>query len=91
MTDKLLLTTLGGNKSKQTPIWVMRQAGRYLEEYRTIRASQKDFISFCLNPEHASAVTLQPVARFGFDAAIIFSDILMVPWAMNLNVRLNQE
>ena len=65
----------------------MRQAGRYLEEYRTIRALQKDFISFCLNPEQASAVTIQPITRFGFDAAIIFSDILMVPWAMNLNVR----
>ena len=65
----------------------MRQAGRYLAEYRAIRATQKDFISFCLNPEKASAVTLQPIARYGFDAAIIFSDILMVPWALEQNVR----
>jgi uroporphyrinogen decarboxylase len=66
---------------------MMRQAGRYLEEYRKIRVLQKDFISFCLNPKQASAVTLQPIARYGFDAAIIFSDILMIPWAMNRNVR----
>jgi uroporphyrinogen decarboxylase len=66
---------------------MMRQAGRYLEEYRKILVLQKDFISFCLNPKQASAVTLQPIARYGFDAAIIFSDILMIPWAMNRNVR----
>jgi len=87
MADQLFLSTLQGTKSRTTPIWMMRQAGRYLEEYRKIRANQKDFISFCLNPEQASAVTLQPIARYGFDAAIIFSDILMVPWAMNRNVR----
>ena len=87
MADQLFLSTLQGTKSRTTPIWMMRQAGRYLEEYRKIRASQKDFISFCLNPEQASAVTLQPIARYGFDAAIIFSDILMIPWAMNRNVR----
>jgi uroporphyrinogen decarboxylase len=87
MTDQLFLSTLQGTKSHTTPIWMMRQAGRYLKEYRTIRANQKDFISFCLNPEQASAVTLQPIARYRFDAAIIFSDILMIPWAMNRNVR----
>ena len=87
MTNQLFLSTLQGTKSGTTPIWMMRQAGRYLEEYRKIRANQKDFISFCLNPEQASAVTLQPIARYGFDAAIIFSDILMIPWAMNRNVR----
>jgi len=87
MADQLFLSTLQGTKSRTTPIWMMRQAGRYLEEYRKIRANQKDFISFCLNPEQASAVTLQPIARYGFDAAIIFSDILIVPWAMNRNVR----
>ena len=87
MTDKLFLETLNGNKSDQTPIWIMRQAGRYLKEYRSIRAAQQDFISFCLNPEQASTVTLQPITRYGFDAAIIFSDILLVPWAMGLNVR----
>ena len=87
MVEKLFLTTVGGKKTEQTPIWLMRQAGRYLKEYRAIRASQQDFISLCLNPEQASTVTIQPITRFGFDAAIIFSDILMIPWAMNLNVR----
>ena len=87
MTDNLFLKTLSGHKQSNTPIWIMRQAGRYLEEYRKIRATQTDFISFCLNPEKASTVTLQPISRFGFDAAIIFSDILMVPWALQRNVR----
>ena len=87
MTQNLFLSTLSGQKSNRTPIWMMRQAGRYLEEYRAIRATQTDFISFCLNPEQASAVTIQPIERFGFDAAIIFSDILMIPWALNRNVR----
>ena len=87
MSQNLFLDTLKGVKQQDTPIWMMRQAGRYLEEYRQVRATQKDFISFCLNPEQASAVTLQPIARYGFDAAIIFSDILMVPWALERNVR----
>lgn len=87
MREKLLLTTLNGKKLQQTPIWFMRQAGRYLEEYRAIRATQKNFIEFCLNPQQASTVTLQPITRYNLDAAIIFSDILMVPWALNLNVR----
>jgi len=87
MTDQLFLSTLQGTKSRTTPIWMMRQAGRYLEEYRKIRTNQKDFISFCLNPKQAATVTLQPIARYQFDAAIIFSDILMIPWAMNRNVR----
>ena len=87
MSDKLFLSTIRGTKSQQTPIWIMRQAGRYLEEYRAVRSKQKNFINFCLNPEKASEVTLQPISRYGFDAAIIFSDILMIPWAMNRNVR----
>ena len=87
MTDNLFLKTVNGHKQNRTPVWMMRQAGRYLAEYRAIRATQTDFISFCLNPEQASAVTLQPIARYGFDAAIIFSDILMVPWALEQNVR----
>ena len=69
------------------PIWMMRQAGRYLKEYRAVRETTPDFVSFCLNPEKASDVTIQPITRFGFDAAIIFSDILMVPWALERNVR----
>ena len=87
MNDNLLLDTLNGHKKDRTPIWIMRQAGRYLPEYRTIRATQSDFISFCLNPKKASVVTLQPITRYGFDAAIMFSDILMVPWALERNVR----
>ena len=87
MTDNIFLKTINGHKQRRTPVWMMRQAGRYLTEYRNVRATQKDFISFCLNPEQASAVTLQPIARYGFDAAIIFSDILMVPWALEQNVR----
>ncbi len=87
MTDKLFLTTINGEKSNQTPIWIMRQAGRHLKEYRAIRKIQKDFISFCLNPEQASTVSLQPITRYNLDAAIIFSDILLVPWAMDLNVK----
>ena len=87
MVDNLFLKTINGHKQSGTPIWIMRQAGRYLAEYRAVRATQKDFISFCLNPKQASAVTLQPIARYGFDAAIIFSDILMVPWALGQNVR----
>ena len=87
MSDNLFLKTLNGYKQSDTPIWMMRQAGRYLKEYQQIRATQKNFISFCLNPEQASTVTLQPIKRFGFDAAIIFSDILMVPWALQRSVR----
>ena len=83
----LFLKTLSGQQSKERPLWLMRQAGRYLAEYRAVRASEPDFISFCLNPEKAVEVTLQPIDRFGFDAAIIFSDILMVPWALGRNVR----
>ena len=83
----LFLNTLSGKHQTVPPIWLMRQAGRYLPEYRKVRASEPDFISFCLNPEKAVEVTLQPIDKFGFDAAIIFSDILLVPWAMNRNVR----
>ena len=91
MTTNLFLNTINGHKQTQTPVWIMRQAGRYLKEYRAIRATQKDFISFCLNPQLASAVTLQPIARYGFDAAIIFSDILIVPWALRQNVRFKPD
>lgn len=83
----IFLETLSGTAHRIPPVWLMRQAGRYLPEYKEVRASEPDFISFCLNPEKAVEVTLQPIDKFGFDAAIIFSDILLVPWAMNRNVR----
>ena len=72
---------------KNPPIWVMRQAGRYLPEYREIRANAKNFLDFCYSPKQASEVTLQPIKRFNFDAAIIFSDILVIPDALGVKVE----
>ena len=69
------------------PIWIMRQAGRYLPEFREIRKNNQDFINLCLNDSLSSEITLQPIKRFDFDAAIIFSDILMIPYAMNQDVK----
>ena len=71
----------------RNPIWLMRQAGRYLPEFREIRKNNQDFIKLCLNENLSSEITLQPIKRFSFDAAIIFSDILMLPYAMNQEVK----
>ena len=79
---KRLLRTLRGEPVWPPPIWLMRQAGRYLPEYRAVRAGVKDFVSLCTAPRLAAEVTLQPIRRYGFDAAILFSDILMLPWAL---------
>jgi uroporphyrinogen decarboxylase len=81
MTKKLL-RALQGEVVWPPPVWLMRQAGRYLPEYRAIRARTGDFIALCTNPDLASEVTLQPVRRFGMDGTILFSDILILPWAL---------
>jgi uroporphyrinogen decarboxylase len=79
---KRLLRTLRGEAVWPPPVWLMRQAGRYLPEYRAVRAGVKDFVALCTTPALAAEVTLQPIRRYGFDAAILFSDILMLPWAL---------
>ena len=81
-TKSRLLQVLSGEALSPPPIWLMRQAGRYLPEYREVRAKAGSFLDLCLNPELAAEVTLQPLRRFDLDAAIVFSDILMVPYAL---------
>jgi uroporphyrinogen decarboxylase len=83
---KPLLRALRGETLDHPPIWLMRQAGRYLPEYRALRAEAPNFIAFCLNPDLAAEVTMQPVRRFGMDAAILFADILLVPHALGQTV-----
>ena len=78
-------------KTTVKPIWIMRQAGRYLPEFREIRQKNPDFIKLCLNSELAAEITLQPLKRFELDAAIIFSDILMLPYGLNQKVEFKKN
>lgn len=87
MYNDTFLRALRREPVDYTPIWVMRQAGRYLPEYREVRSAVPDFMALCKNPELACKVTLQPLDRFALDAGILFSDILTIPDAMGLNVR----
>jgi uroporphyrinogen decarboxylase len=86
-TTKPFLEVLSGRRQPVPPLWMMRQAGRYLPEYREVRAKAGGFLDLCFTPEFAVEVTLQPIRRFAFDAAIIFSDILVIPYALGRDVR----
>lgn len=84
--DKTILRALAGETLPTPPIWMMRQAGRYLPEYKATRAQAGDFLSLCYNPDLAAEVTFQPIRRYGFDAAILFADILLIPQALGADL-----
>lgn len=88
---KPVLKVLSGINSSSPPIWLMRQAGRYLPEYREIRSKSSSFLEMCYNSDLAAEITLQPITRFGFDAAIIFSDILVIPDALGQQVNFKKN
>ena len=83
----ILKECIKGKKTSYTPIWFMRQAGRYLPEFREIRKKNPDFIKLCINPNLVNEITLQPLKRFDLDAAIIFSDTLMIPYGLGQKVE----
>ena len=87
LANDLLLRALLRQPTERTPVWMMRQAGRYLPEYRATRARAGSFLAMCMNPDYACEVTLQPLERFPLDAAILFSDILTIPHAMKLGLE----
>ncbi|MGZ8999289.1 MAG: uroporphyrinogen decarboxylase family protein, partial [Allosphingosinicella sp.] len=84
---KPLLAVLNGQAFEIPPLWLMHQAGRYLPEYRSLRTEKGGFLDLVQDSEAAAEVTLQPIRRFGFDGAILVSDILMVPWALGQGLR----
>jgi uroporphyrinogen decarboxylase len=89
-TPKPLLQALRGERPAQVPIWLMRQAGRYLPEYRALRAKAGSFLDLCYRPDMAAEVTLQPIRRFGMDGAILFADILLIPHALGQDLSFRE-
>src|SRR5919205_4481453 len=88
---KALLRALAGETVERPPWWLMRQAGRYLPEYRALRTRAGGFVEFCLTPDLAAEATLQPVRRFGMDAAILFADILLIPQALGQKLEFGED
>ena len=88
---KLITECIRNKTTNINPVWLMRQAGRYLPEFREIRLKNQDFIKLCLNESLSSEITLQPIKRFDFDAAIIFSDILMLPYGLGQKVEFKKN